>query len=159
MTTFTCALVGPGGSGKTLYINRLKTGHFGYNLPGNETNLTFKTHAGQDITFHVIQRNECSGMADCVLLMLDKASLAQPEILVPWVVKARHAYGNVPLVVCGSKVDLLPNSTDIDRTLALYVRILGITYYDLSAKTLYNQEKPWVHFARLLLNNPNLTLP
>lgn len=95
---------------------------------------------------------------DCAIIILDKATLTTPAHLHTWVTKQR--YGEVPVVVCGSKIDLLPQfGNTISRSLALHVHALGVTYYDLSSKTNYNLEKPWVYLARHLTDNPNLRLP
>ncbi len=99
-------------------------------------------------------------VVDSVLITLDKATLSTPAHLHTWVTSARQRYGEVPLVVCGTKIDLLPQyGNAISRSLAPHVHALGVTYYDLSSKTNYNLEKPWVYLARQLTGNPNLRLP
>ncbi|KAF9910489.1 GTP-binding nuclear protein gsp1/Ran [Lobosporangium transversale] len=61
---------------------------------------------------------------------------------------------NIPIVLCGNKVDIKerkvkPKSIDFHRKKSLQ-------YYDISAKSNYNFEKPFLWLARKLSGNPGL---
>lgn len=61
---------------------------------------------------------------------------------------------NIPIVLCGNKVDIKerkvkPKNIDFHRKKSLQ-------YYDISAKSNYNFEKPFLWLARKLVGNPSL---
>lgn len=62
----------------------------------------------------------------------------------------------IPVLICGNKVD-----REVDRKVKAsaavkFAKKKKFEYYDISAKTNYNFEMPFLHFARILLNDPNL---
>jgi len=58
------------------------------------------------------------------------------------------------VLVCGSKMDLPQREVSIKKIRESYKG----TYFDLSARTCYNFEKPINHFLRLFANNTNLQI-
>jgi len=62
----------------------------------------------------------------------------------------------IPVCICGNKVD-----REVDRKVKAsaavkYAKKKKYEYFDISAKTNYNFEMPFLYFARVLLSDPNL---
>ena len=60
----------------------------------------------------------------------------------------------VPIVLTGNKVDVKERKVKA-RTITFH-RKKNLQYYDISAKSNYNFEKPFLWLARKLVGNPNL---
>ena len=61
---------------------------------------------------------------------------------------------NVPIVLCGNKVDVKERKVK-SKTITFH-RKKNLQYYDISAKSNYNFEKPFLWLARKLVGNPNV---
>jgi GTP-binding nuclear protein Ran len=61
---------------------------------------------------------------------------------------------NIPIVLCGNKVDIKERKVKA-KTITFH-RKKNLQYYDISAKSNYNFEKPFLWLARKLIGNPNL---
>jgi GTP-binding nuclear protein Ran len=61
---------------------------------------------------------------------------------------------NIPIVLCGNKVDIKERKVKA-KTITFH-RKKNLQYYDISAKSNYNFEKPFLWLARKLVGNPNL---
>lgn len=61
---------------------------------------------------------------------------------------------NVPIVLCGNKVDVKERKVKA-KTITFH-RKKNLQYYDISAKSNYNFEKPFLWLARKLVGNPGL---
>lgn len=61
---------------------------------------------------------------------------------------------NVPIVLCGNKVDVKERKVKA-KTITFH-RKKNLQYYDISAKSNYNFEKPFLWLARKLVGNPQL---
>lgn len=62
----------------------------------------------------------------------------------------------IPVCICGNKVD-----REVDRKVKAsaavkFAKKKKFEYFDISAKTNYNFEMPFLYFARTLLGDPNL---
>ena len=62
---------------------------------------------------------------------------------------------NIPIVLCGNKVDIKDRKVKA-KTITFH-RKKSLQYYELSAKSNYNFEKPFLWIARKLIGNANLT--
>lgn len=62
---------------------------------------------------------------------------------------------NIPIVLCGNKVDIKDRKVKA-KTITFH-RKKSLQYYELSAKSNYNFEKPFLWIARKLIGNPTLT--
>jgi len=62
---------------------------------------------------------------------------------------------NIPIVLVGNKVDV--KDRKVKAKAITFHRKKNLQYYDVSAKSNYNFEKPFAYLARKLLNQPNLT--
>lgn len=60
----------------------------------------------------------------------------------------------VPIVLCGNKVDVKERKVKA-KTITFH-RKKNLQYYDISAKSNYNFEKPFLWLARKLVGNPSL---
>jgi GTP-binding nuclear protein Ran len=61
---------------------------------------------------------------------------------------------NIPIVLCGNKVDVKERKVKA-KTITFH-RKKNLQYYDISAKSNYNFEKPFLWIARKLVGNPSL---
>jgi GTP-binding nuclear protein Ran len=61
---------------------------------------------------------------------------------------------NVPIVLCGNKVDVKERKVKA-KTITFH-RKKNLQYYDISAKSNYNFEKPFLWLARKLVGNATL---
>ena len=61
---------------------------------------------------------------------------------------------NIPIVLCGNKVDI--KDRKVRAKLIVFHRKKNLQYYDISAKSNYNFEKPFLWLARKLIGDPNL---
>ena len=60
----------------------------------------------------------------------------------------------IPIVLCGNKVDVKERKVKA-KTITFH-RKKNLQYYDISAKSNYNFEKPFLWLARKLVGNPSL---
>lgn len=160
-------LVGESGSGKTTFMRRHCTGEFTKEYsptPGVEVHsLLFHTNHGA-IRFSIwdTSGNEKLGGglgegyyvgSDAAIIFFD---LTQPKTLER--VKSYHKNivkicGDIPVVVCGNKVDL-QRKVPHDEISSL--RKKKSPYYDVSAKSNYNFEKPFLFLAKRLTESDDL---
>ncbi|KAG8508725.1 GTP-binding nuclear protein Ran [Galemys pyrenaicus] len=61
---------------------------------------------------------------------------------------------NIPIVLCGNKVNTKDRKVKAKST--VFHRKKNPQYYDISAKSNYNFEKPFLWLARKLIGDPNL---
>lgn len=61
---------------------------------------------------------------------------------------------NVPIVLCGNKVDV--KDRKVKAKSIVFHRKKNLQYYDVSAKSNYNFEKPFLWLARKLVGDSNL---
>merc|ERR1712024_396522 len=62
---------------------------------------------------------------------------------------------NIPIVLCGNKVDVKDRKVK-PKHIVFHRKKPNIQYYDISAKSNYNFEKPFLWLARKLIGDPNL---
>jgi len=167
MPTFKCLLVGDGGTGKTTFVKRHKTGEFEKKyVPtlGVEVHpLVFYTNRGP-ICFNVWDtagQEKFAGLRDgyyiqgeCAIILFDV--LSRPTYLsVPnWYRDIVRVCDNIPIVLCGNKVDVKDRRVKAKNI--TFHRKKNLQYYDVSAKNNYNFEKPFLYLARKLVNDPDL---
>ena len=61
---------------------------------------------------------------------------------------------NIPIVLTGNKVDI--KDRKVKAKSIVFHRKKNLQYYDISAKSNYNFEKPFLWLARKLIGDPNL---
>ena len=73
-----------------------------------------------------------------------------------WHKQLNRVCEGIPIVLVGNKVDV-PDRKVKARQI-IFPRKHGIQYYDISAKTNYQFEKPFLWLLRKLIGDPNLNL-
>ena len=61
---------------------------------------------------------------------------------------------DIPIALCGNKVDI--KDRKVKAKSIVFHQKKNLQYYDISAKSNYNFEKPFLWLARKLIGNPNL---
>ena len=168
MNTFKIIVVGDGGVGKTTLLKRHLTGEFEKKYVatlGVEVHpLPFYTNQGL-VTFNMW---DCAGQekygglrdgyyagAHGAIVMFDLTSKLTMRNVPGWVQAIRNVHPDIPIVICGNKVDIKEISCYSELTRSIVP--LG-TYYSISAKSNYNFEKPFLELARKLMQHEKLSL-
>jgi GTP-binding nuclear protein Ran len=163
LPSFKVVLMGPAEVGKTAFVKRMRTGEFG------EAGDTYLPTIGVDvhpITFNIteglIRLNvwDCAGKprlrglgdgyliaADAVILMFDLTDEASFRELKEYQETVKFHVPDVPLVICGNKADCKHREVSSQKISILKKES---DYYDVSAKSNYNFEKPWLYLLRKL---------
>ncbi|KUI66610.1 GTP-binding nuclear protein GSP1/Ran [Cytospora mali] len=165
--TFKLVLVGDGGTGKTTFVKRHLTGEFEKKYMatlGVEVHpLGFTTNYGQ-IQFDVWDtagQEKFGGLRDgyyingqCGIIMFDVTSRITYKNVPNWHRDLVRVCENIPIVLCGNKVDVKERKVKA-KTITFH-RKKNLQYYDISAKSNYNFEKPFLWLARKLVGNAAL---
>lgn len=165
--TFKLVLVGDGGTGKTTFVKRHMTGEFEKKYIatlGVEVHpLAFHTNYGE-IKFDVWDtagQEKFGGLRDgyyikgqCGIIMFDVTSRITYKNVPNWHRDLVRVCENIPIVLCGNKVDVKERKVKA-KTITFH-RKKNLQYYDISAKSNYNFEKPFLWLARKLVGNPQL---
>ncbi|OAQ23306.1 ras-domain-containing protein [Linnemannia elongata AG-77] len=166
-SSFKLILVGDGGSGKTTFIKRHLSGEFEkmyIATMGVEVHpLKFATNFGE-ITFETWDtagQEKFGGLRDgyyiegkCGIIMFDLTSRITYKNVPNWHRDLTRVCGNIPIVLCGNKVDIKERKVK-PKTIDFH-RKKSIQYYDISAKSNYNYEKPFLWLSRKLSGQQNL---
>jgi GTP-binding nuclear protein Ran len=165
--TFKLVLVGDGGVGKTTFVKRHVTGEFEKKyVPtlGVEVRpIKFETNYGPACfnIWDTAGQEKFGGLRDgyyiqgqCAILMFDVTSRVTYKNVPNWFRDLTRVCENIPIVLVGNKVDIK------DRTVKAknitFHRKKNLQYYDLSAKSNYNFEKPFLWLARKLSGKNDL---
>lgn len=127
--------------------------------------LLFHTNCGP-IVFNVWDtagQEKFGGLRDvyyvqgqCGIIMFDVTSRITYKNVPNWHRDLVRICENIPIVLCGNKVDV--KERKVKPSQITFHRKKNLQYYDISAKSNYNFEKPFVWLARMLSGNPNLEL-
>jgi len=164
---FKLVLVGDGGTGKTTFVKRHLTGEFEKKYIatlGVEVHpLAFSTNYGQ-ILFNVWDtagQEKFGGLRDgyyiqgqCGIIMFDVTSKITYKNVPNWHRDLERVCENIPIVLCGNKVDV--KERKVKTAAVTFHRKKNLQYFEISAKSNYNFEKPFLWLARKLVGNPNL---
>jgi len=165
--TFKLVLVGDGGTGKTTFVKRHLTGEFEKRYIatlGVEVHpLNFHTNFGE-IKFDVWDtagQEKFGGLRDgyyisgqCGIIMFDVTSRITYKNVPNWHRDLVRVCETVPIVLCGNKVDVKERKVKA-KTITFH-RKKNLQYYDISAKSNYNFEKPFLWIARALTGQKEL---
>ena len=166
---FKLVLVGDGGTGKTTFVKRHMTGEFEKKYIatlGVEVHpMAFFTNHGQ-IKFNVWDtagQEKLGGLRDgyyiggnCGIIMFDVTSRITYSTVPKWYKDLTRVCENIPIVLVGNKVDVKDRKVKAKQI--TFHRKKNLQYYDISAKSNYQFEKPFVWLLRRLTNDPNLML-
>jgi len=166
---FKLVLIGDGGVGKTTFVKRHLTGEFEKRYIatlGVEVHpLTFFTSRGP-IMFNVWDtagQEKLSGLRDgyyiggnCGIIMFDVSSRITYKNVPKWYKDLVRVCDNIPIVLVGNKVDVKERKVKAKQI--TFHRRHNLQYYDVSAKSNYQFEKPFLWLARRLSGDPNLLL-
>jgi len=167
MPQFKLVLVGDGGTGKTTFVKRHLTGEFEKKYVatlGVEVHpMQFYTNRGA-IKFNVWDtagQEKFGGLRDgyyiqgqCAIIMFDVTSRVTYKNVPNWHRDLVRVCENVPICLVGNKVDVKDRKVKA-KTITFH-RKKNLQYYDVSAKSNYNFEKPFLWIARKLVGDPNL---
>ena len=162
-------LCGDGGTGKTTFVKRHLTGEFEKKYIatlGVEVHpMIFHTSRGK-IKFMVWDtagqeklaclRDGYYIGAQCAIIMFDVSSRVTYKNVPKWFKDVTRVCENIPIVLVGNKVDIADRKVKARQI--LFPRKHGIQYYDISAKSNYQFEKPFLWLLRKLTGDPNLSL-
>lgn len=87
--------------------------------------------------------------------MFDVTSRVTYKSVPTWHRDLVRVCNNIPIVLCGNKVDI--RDRKVKAKMITFHRKKNLQYYDVSAKSNYNFEKPFLWLARKLVGDPNLT--
>eukprot|EP00916_Digyalum_oweni_P002567 GHVL01004690.1.p1 GENE.GHVL01004690.1~~GHVL01004690.1.p1 ORF type:complete len:213 (+),score=35.62 GHVL01004690.1:43-681(+) len=164
---FKLVLCGDGGVGKTTLVKRHLTGEFEKKYIatlGVEVHpLSFSTNFGP-IKFNVWDtagQEKFGGLRDgyyiqgqCAIIMFDVTSRITYRNVPNWHRDLTRVCENIPIVLVGNKVDV--RDRQVKAKNIMFHRKRNLQYYDLSARSNYNFEKPFLWLARRLTNQPDL---
>ena len=88
--------------------------------------------------------------------MFDVCSRITYKNVPKWYKDITRVCDNIPNVLVGNKVDV--KDRKVKARQILFPRKHGIQYYDVSAKSNYQFEKPFVWLLKKMLQDPNLQL-
>ena len=167
--TFKLVVIGDGGVGKTTFVKRHMTGEFQkpyiptkgadvssidfYTTKGPIRFIIWDT-AGQEKFGNL---RECYYIdAHCAIIMFDLTSRQTYKNVPKWHKDLTKICENIPIVLVGNKADVK------DRKLRAkqinFHRKRNLQYYDISAKSNYQYEKPFLWLLRQLTGYNNLQL-
>jgi GTP-binding nuclear protein Ran len=164
---FKLILVGDGGVGKTTFVKRHKNGEFEKRYIatlGVEVHpLTFWTNLGPIVfdCWDTAGQEKFGGLRDgyyiqgqCAIIMFDVTSRVTYKNVPNWHRDLVRVCENIPIVLCGNKVDV--KDRKVKAKSIVFHRKKNLQYYDISAKSNYNFEKPFLSLARNYFNHKNL---
>ena len=166
---FKLVLVGDGGVGKTTFVKRHLTGEFEKKYIatlGVEVHpMPFSTNHGQ-VLFNVWDtagQEKLGGLRDgyyiggqCGIIMFDTCSRITYANVPKWYKDLTRVCEQIPIVLVGNKVDIKDRKVKAKQI--TFHRKKNLQYYDISAKSNYQFEKPFVWLLRRLINDTNLVL-
>ncbi|EGR27957.1 ras oncogene family protein, putative [Ichthyophthirius multifiliis] len=166
---FKLVLVGDGGVGKTTFVKRHQTGEFEKRYVAtqgvNVSNLILNTNHGP-IKFNLWDtagQEKLGGLregyyigAHAAIIMFDVTSRITYKNVPKWHKDLTRICENIPIVLVGNKVD--SKDRKVKARQITFHRRRSLQYYDVSAKSNYQYEKPFLWILRKLIGDPNLVL-
>merc|ERR1712028_207428 len=164
---FKCLLVGDGGVGKTTFVKRHLTGEFEKKYVatiGVEVHaMPFDTNHGR-ICFNVWDtagQEKFGGLRDgyyiqgqCAIIMFDVTGRITYKNVPVWYRDLMRVCENIPIVLVGNKVDV--KEREVKAKQINFHRKKNLNYYDISAKSNFNYEKPFLSLAKKLVGDQHL---
>ncbi|KAL4476503.1 hypothetical protein ABPG74_010236 [Tetrahymena malaccensis] len=166
---FKLVLVGDGGVGKTTFVTRHQTGEFEKRYIAtqgvNVSNMVLYTTKGP-IRFNIWDtagQEKLGGLregyyigANAAIMMFDVTSRITYKNIPKWHKDLTRICENIPIVLVGNKVD--SKDRKVKARQITFHRKRSLQYYDVSAKSNYQYEKPFLWILRKLTGDPTLNL-
>lgn len=167
---FKALILGNKGVGKTTFIKRIITGEYDETYkPTKDTEIfrsTFFTTSGS-IKFRIWEpptqeeaadalQEPCFIGMDCAIIMFDVTSMTSYKDVPKWYNKITKINEKVPVVIVGNKID--SDNREVKTRQIQFHRKMNLHYYDLSVKTDYQLERPFLYLMRKLTNQSSLEL-
>lgn len=150
-------IIGNKQCGKTTFINRHSTGNFTkYYFPTTECEITpisFNTNFGL-FNLNIFDGGYPSKV-DGVIVMFDLTNYQTFRDVDAFINWSKVMFGNIPIVLCGNKIDS-KNQVVKPNKISNFIINKNVTYYDISAKSNYNYEKPFLYLLRQVTQKSNL---
>lgn len=90
----------------------------------------------------------------CAIIMFDVTSRITYKNVPNWHRDLTRVCENIPIVLCGNKVEIKDRKVKAKQI--TFHRKKNLQYYDISAKSNYNFEKPFLWLAKKLVGDNNL---
>lgn len=162
-------LVGDGGVGKTTFVKRHQTGEFEKKyvptLGVQVSQLYFMTSRGQ-ILFNIWDtagQERFGGLregyyleAQCAIIMFDVTSPSTYHSITTWHRDLTRVCPDIPIVLVGNKIDVRERKVSAKRV--TFHKKNNMRYFEVSAKSNYHFEMPFLSLARSLLDDSTLQL-
>lgn len=84
----------------------------------------------------------------CAILMFDVTSIPSYKNIPDWYQKINDKYPGILMVLCGNKAD--SKDRKVRPKFITHHKKYNIPYYDISAKTVFNIDKPFMYFVNRL---------
>jgi len=159
---FKVILVGDGGVGKTTFVKRHETGEFEKKYVatmGVEVHpLTFNTNYGRIILncWDTAGQEKLGGLRDgyyiggqAAIIMFDVTSTVSYKSVPHWHKDLVRVCDTIPIVLVGNKVD--SKERKVKPKDIFFHRRKNLQYFDISARSNYNFEKPFLYILRQLV--------
>jgi GTP-binding nuclear protein Ran len=164
---FKLVLIGDGGVGKTTFVKRHITGEFERKyvatLGVEVRSLDFSTNFGT-IRFNIWDtagQEKFGGLRDgyyiqgqCGIIMFDVTARTTYKHVPNWYRDLTRVCDNIPICLVGNKVDI--KDRKVKARQVVFHRKRNLPYYDISAKSNFNYEKPFLWLARKLVGRDDL---
>ena len=169
VATFKIVVIGDGGVGKTTFLRRHETGEFVkpyIPTKGAEVRpLRFYTSRGliQFDMWDTAGQERLGGLKELyyigahgAFVMFDVCQRSSYKNVPVWYKDLTKVCGNIPMVLIGNKVDIKDRKLKAQQI--TFHRKRNLQYYDVSAKSNYQYEKPFLWMLKALVGDPNLVL-
>lgn len=169
---FKVVLVGDAGVGKTTFLNRHLTGEFEktyvptvgaevhevvFHGSTHYVNIGFRVWdtAGQEK--YAGLRDYYYEGADAAIIMFDVTSRISYKNVTNWYRDIRAFCPDIPIVLLGNKCDVANRDRKVKEPSIAFKEKYQVQYFDISAKSNYNFDKPFLWLARELTAISGLT--
>lgn len=161
-------LVGAAGVGKTAFVKRHITGEFikEYQPTTGATveTTSYQTNHGK-VTLHFWEvpdtfsnsmRDKCYAGSDAAIIMYSVTSQQSYDAIEGYEASIRNICGDIPIVIVGTHCDELHRAV-APKDVTIH-RVLDLPYFEISAKSSYNIEKPIMTMLQCATDDLDVTL-
>ena len=169
MAEFKVVLSGDGGVGKTTFVKRHLTGEFEKKYIATQgvdvSSIIFYTNRGpiKLNLWDTAGQEKLGGLregyyigANAAIMMFDVTSRITYKNIPKWHKDLTRICENIPIVLVGNKVD--QKDRKVRARQITFHRTRNLQYYDISAKSNYQYEKPFLWILKTLVGDNNLFL-